>query len=74
MNILQVDLNGKTPESKIYGVQLDNIPIKYFHTLFFPVYVLDLASRALYEQVHRSGSQGLVLEFNLDITHAMLGA
>ena len=41
INIFHVYFNGETPESKMYGVQLDEIPIKSFRTLFFPVYVLD---------------------------------
>eukprot|EP00957_Ditylum_brightwellii_P000920 73898-Ditylum_brightwellii.AAC.1 len=41
MNKLHVDLNNETPESKMYGVSLDKIPVKPYHTLFCPVYVLD---------------------------------
>jgi hypothetical protein len=41
MNSLHVDEDGNTPESLLYGVDLETIPIKNFHTLFFPIYVLD---------------------------------
>ena len=41
MNSLQVDLEGQTPESIMYGVDLKTIPVKNFHILFCPVYVLD---------------------------------
>ena len=41
-NRLSVDIDGNTPESRLYGVkQPQSIPIKSFHTLFCPVYVLD---------------------------------
>jgi hypothetical protein len=32
---------GNTPESLMYGVDLERIAIKNFHTLFCPIYVLD---------------------------------
>jgi hypothetical protein len=41
MNSLHMDNEGNTPESLMYGVNLETIPIKNFHTLFCPVYVLD---------------------------------
>ena len=33
-NILQIDTLGKTPESILYGVKLEEFPVKYYHTLF----------------------------------------
>ena len=41
VNSLQVNLDGSTPESKLYGLDPTEIPVKSFHTLFCPVYVLD---------------------------------
>ena len=34
MNSLQVDLIGKTPESILNGVEVEDIPVKSYHTLF----------------------------------------
>jgi hypothetical protein len=36
MNSLHIDTNGHTPESKFYGVNIENIPVKTFHTMFCP--------------------------------------
>jgi hypothetical protein len=41
MNSLHMDNEGNTPESLMYGVDLERIPIKNFHILFCPIYVLD---------------------------------
>ena len=41
MNTLHVDSDGNTPESIMYGVELETLPVRNFHTLFCPVYVLD---------------------------------
>jgi hypothetical protein len=41
MNRLHIDTDGRTPESKFYGVNIENIPVKTFHTMFCPCYVLD---------------------------------
>jgi hypothetical protein len=41
MNSLHVDDDGNTPESLMHGVALETIPVRNFHTLFCPVYVLD---------------------------------
>ena len=41
MNSLHVNSEGQTPESIMYGNDLETIPVKNFHTLFCPVYVLD---------------------------------
>ena len=40
-NSLHVNLEDQTPELIMYGVDLETIPVKNFHTLFCPVYVLD---------------------------------
>ena len=34
LNSLQVDLSGQTPESILYGVEIEDIPVKSYHTLF----------------------------------------
>ncbi len=41
MNLLHVDDESNTTELLMYGVDLETIPIKNFHTLFCPIYVLD---------------------------------
>lgn len=41
MNLLHLDRDDKTAESILHGVPLEDIPVKNFHPLFCPVYVLD---------------------------------
>jgi hypothetical protein len=41
INSLHIDTDGHIPESKFYGVNIDNILVKTFHTMFCPCYVLD---------------------------------
>ena len=41
LNSLQVQILGRTPESILYGVEVKDIPVKYYHTLLCPTYVLD---------------------------------
>ncbi len=41
MNSLHIDTDGHTPESKFYSVNTENIPVKTFHTMFCPCYILD---------------------------------
>ena len=41
LNGLQLDLSGNTPESVLHGVVVEDLPVKSYHTLFCPVYVLD---------------------------------
>ncbi len=43
MNSLHIETDGHTPESKVYGVNIENIPLKTSHTMFCPCYVLDNA-------------------------------
>ena len=40
-NRLTVDVDGNTPESRLYGSMPESYPVKAFHTLFCPVFVLD---------------------------------
>ena len=40
-NILHIYHKGRTPYSILHGVYLEDIPVKYFHTLFCPIYALD---------------------------------
>jgi hypothetical protein len=49
MNSLHIDIDGHTPESKFYGVNIENIPVKTFHTIFCPCYVLG-------SRLHNAGS------------------
>eukprot|EP00956_Cyclotella_meneghiniana_P008197 scaffold10910_cov44-Cyclotella_meneghiniana.AAC.1 len=41
LNKLHVHPDGSTPESKLYGICGESIPVGSYHTLFCPVYVLD---------------------------------
>jgi hypothetical protein len=41
MNKLHIHPDGSTPESRLYGIDPDDIPVGNYHTLFCPVYVLD---------------------------------
>ena len=34
LNNLQVDLTGQTPESILHGVEIEDIPVKSYHTIF----------------------------------------
>ncbi len=40
-NQLSLTATGQTPLSILHDVLVENIPVKTFHTLFCPVYVLD---------------------------------
>ena len=41
LNILQIDHKGRTPESIFRVVNVEDIAVKSFHTLFRPIYVID---------------------------------
>ncbi len=41
MNGLHIDTEGHTPKSKFYGVNIENIPVKTFHTMFCLCYILN---------------------------------
>ena len=41
LNSLQVDITGQTPESILHVVEIEDIPVKSYHTIFCPNYVLD---------------------------------
>lgn len=52
INALHLNPDGKsTPESKLHNVELSDLPVKNFQTLFCPVYVLD-------HRLHQAGSIG----------------
>ncbi len=51
MNNLHINTESHTPESKFYGVNIVIIPVKTFHTMFCPCYVLD-------SRLHNTGSIG----------------
>jgi hypothetical protein len=51
LNKLHIHIDGSTPESKLYGMDPDDIPVGTFHTLFCPVYVLD-------SRLHSAGGIG----------------
>ena len=41
LSSLQVDTQGQTPESILHDIKVEEIPVKSFHKLFCPTYVLD---------------------------------
>ena len=45
MNRLHIHADGSTPESRLYGLCGEAIPVGSYHTLFCPVYVLDAKSQ-----------------------------
>ena len=48
---MQIDVMGQTPESILHNIQIEDIPVKSYHTLFYPTYVLDA-------RLHNSGGAG----------------
>ena len=38
---LQIDNKGRTPESILHGVNVEDVLVKSFHILFSPIYVID---------------------------------
>ena len=50
-NSLQTNQKGQTPKSIMYNISTTDIPVKSYHTLFCPVYVLD-------SRLHNAGSPG----------------
>jgi hypothetical protein len=52
MSSLYIDTDSHTPESKFYSVDIENIPVKTFCTMFCPCYILD-------SKLHNAGSIGL---------------
>lgn len=45
-NYLSIDSSNASPASKLYGVELDKLPVKTYHTLFCPIYVLDARAQS----------------------------
>ena len=41
LNSLQIDTLGRTPQSIFHGIEVQEILVKSYHTLFCPTYVLD---------------------------------
>ena len=42
LNSLQIGQRGITPEFNMHGANVEDIPVKSFHTLFSQIYVLDV--------------------------------
>ena len=40
-NKMQIDVVGRTPESILHNVQIEDIPVKSYHALLCPTYVID---------------------------------
>ena len=41
MKGLQMNLKVRTPEFILHGLEVEDIPVKSYHTLFCPIYILD---------------------------------
>ena len=41
LNSLHIDTQGRTPESILHSVKVEDLPVKSYLTLFCPIYVLD---------------------------------
>ena len=48
LNSLHIDTQGRTPESILHSVKVEDLPVKSYLTLFCPIYVLDA-------QLHSTG-------------------
>ena len=59
LNSLQIYHQGRTPESILHGVNMENVLVKSFHTLFSPIYVLE----ARLQKLWRSRSTKMVTAF-----------
>ncbi len=45
-NCLSINKDGSTPTSILHDIAVEAIPVKKFHTLFCPVYVLDACAQS----------------------------
>ena len=45
LNSLHQNIKSQTPESILYGIPVKESPVKSFHTLFCPVYILNSRSQ-----------------------------
>ena len=41
INSLKVDILGRMPESSLHGVEVQDIPMKSYHKIFCPTYVIE---------------------------------
>ena len=39
LNSLQIELTGRTPEFILHGIEVEDIQVKSYHTLFCPTYI-----------------------------------
>ena len=46
-NTLSVNARNQTPSSILHAVEIEDIPVKTFHTIFCPVYVLDRKAQGI---------------------------
>jgi hypothetical protein len=72
MNSITININGETPESKFYGVPLETIPVKSFHTMFCPCYVWTVDYKLRVPLDRLNGNQGQTYKFTWGTHHFML--
>jgi hypothetical protein len=70
INSLHIDTDGPRPESKFYGVNIKNKPVKIIHTMFCPCCILD-------SRLHNMGSIGppkweLISNIHVCLGHSLL--
>jgi hypothetical protein len=63
LNSLHMDDNVNTPELIMFGVHLDSIPVKNFHTLFCPVISSITACNLQVDLAHQNGNPDLGLGY-----------
>ena len=58
-NKMQVNIFGKTPESTLLGIEIEDIPVKSYHTLFCPIYVCTrcLPAKCWWSRAPKVGTQ-----------------
>jgi hypothetical protein len=71
MNSLHVDNEGNTPELLMYGVDLETIPIKNFHTLFCLIYIVGHCLQSVGGPRPPNGNRGQEWEYILGTPPSM---
>ena len=55
LNSMKIDLKVRTPESIFHGVEVEDIPVKYYHTLSCPIYTLEARFQSAGGRVPQNG-------------------
>jgi hypothetical protein len=70
MNSLHIDTEDHTPESKLYGVNIENIPMKTFHILFCPLlfWTVDSTTRVQLDRQMGTKIKHLCISWTLSVS------